>query len=325
MKQGLLIICLVFAVIATAFLMHIHDLQARIVELEQEVSVVETKLAAYERTLCERPSVIRRSNMLTNYSLESAGHTRSYQVHTPPQYDASVRYPVIFSFDGIEGSGARMRGYSQLDALPVIVVYLDALKGKQDFTAWQGAPYSVEGDRDIRFVRQLLDVLPTQYCIDTTQVFAVGMSNGGSFANLVGCTFGDKIRAVATVSGAYYTSCPSEERTPSLLVLHSMHDGQVPFKGQQTRQLPNIQRWVEEKVEKRGCQVSVPPFTGDDTIYYNWTRCNDNSLLRLVIVQHQPHGWLAIPRNNTRGIATTADYIWRFFQDARYTDASDEK
>lgn len=299
-------------------LFQIQVLNGRVGELEAQAITLQTQLATYERTLCSGDANAIGANAVQKYTIRSAGYQRTYQVHTPVNYDPSVRYPVVLSFDGIEGSGGRMRAYSSLDALPAIVVYPDALQGTKGYTAWQGAPYSVSGERDIQFVRQILEILPSHYCIDSTKQFAVGMSNGGSFAAIVGCEMGDQIRAVASVSGAFYTTCQREERTPSLLVIHSISDNQVPFMGAATRRLPQIQQWVSDQSTKRNCQIELPATTTGSTTYYNWLDCADDSMLRFVVLRDQPHGWLAIPKVSNNNIDTTADYIWKFFEDSIY-------
>lgn len=307
------------AIIAIVVLLfHVRAQSIQIDALESRVASLQAHLDTYGRTLCSNQGGITSDRTTQRYTLTSAGYDRTYRVDTPRNYDASVRYPVIISFDGIEGSGDRMEGYAKFDTLPAIMVYPDSLPGKRGYTAWQGAPYSVDSDRDMTFIRDLLTVLPSQYCIDTTQQFAVGMSNGGSFATMVGCELSDQIRAVASVSGAFYTTCQQEKRTPSLLVMHSMSDGQVPFMGETKKHLPKIQQWVSDQATQRTCQTVVPATTVEDVTYYDWRDCADQSLLRFVVVQNQPHGWLAVPATPHEGVKTTADYIWKFFQDSMY-------
>ena len=178
---GLLLVIVLLVVTAIAAMAYIHTLSSHIAELEIQNTTIKTQLSSYQRSLCSNASnSIMQSNQLTKYYVISGGYARTYQVYTPNNYDPSVRYPVVISFDGIEGSGSRMEAYSGLDALPVILAYPDPLLGKQGFTSWGGAPYSVAGERDVQFVRTLLDAMPASYCTDTTRTCTVGMSNGGS-------------------------------------------------------------------------------------------------------------------------------------------------
>ena len=211
-----------------------------------------------------------------------------------------------------------MRGYADLQSLPAIVVYPDSLEGSRGFTAWQGAPYAVNSDRDIQFVRDIIADLPEKYCIDSSKQFAVGMSNGGGFATLVSCELSDQIQAVASVSGAYYTDCAQDgKRTPSLMVVHSKTDKQVPFLGAVNRKLPDVPRWVERKAAARGCQDKTQRLTADGTVYNSWFKCKDDSLLRFVAINNQDHGWLQIHDSKTKA-SYTAQSIWEFFKETVY-------
>ncbi len=302
------------ALIVTALYANIQSLNDQVGSLEGKVSAAEKQLATYERTMCNKAYAIGDVDMVTKYTIQSAGYTRTYQVHTPSNYDPSIRYPVILSFDGIDGSGAQMEAYSGLDALPAIIVYPDSLMSKQNFTAWQGAPYSLDGDHDIAFVKTILETLPEQYCTDVEKTFAVGMSNGGSFATIVGCKLGGQIRAVASISGAYYSSCKSEQRTPSLLAVHSTDDNRVYFNGDVKRGLPLVPTWVQGQVEERDCKTAEP-VTQDATVTnYTWTQCADASKVQFVVLHGQMHGWVNTPQIAGKPIQTTAQYIWNFFE-----------
>jgi len=313
-----LAICLVLVMVVIAVLIHSQTLASRIAALEKEAIVASSQLATYKRSLCSTSSSILTVQPLAKYSMESAGYARTYQVHTPANYDPSVRYPVIVSFDGIEGSGTRMEGYSGLDELPAVVIYPDSLPGKLGFTAWEGAPYSVDSDRDIQFVSDILKTVPSKYCVDSMRIYAVGMSNGGAFATTVGCKLGDQIKAVASVSGVYYKNCHSEERTPSLLVVHSIDDRQAPFIGVTARRLPPVPQYVERQVSERHCKVPVQTEASLSAMYYNWLDCDDNSSVQFVTLRAQAHGWLALPQVSTQRTDSSAGYIWNFFEQATF-------
>lgn len=309
-----LFIAVICGLIVAALYANIRSLNDQVGSLEGKVAAAEKQLATYERTMCNASYEIGSVDTITKYTTQSAGYTRSYQVHTPSDYDPSIRYPVILSFDGIDGSGAQMEAYSGLDALPAIVVYPDSLMSKQNFTAWQGAPYSLDGEHDIEFVKDILAQLPEKYCTDPEKVFAVGMSNGGSFATIVGCKFGNQIKAVASISGAYYTSCKSEQKTPSLLAIHSVDDNRVYFNGDTRRGLPKVSDWIKGQVENRHCAKTEASVSEGATTYYNWSECTDASKLRFVVLNGQMHGWVTTPPAAGKNLQTTAQYIWGFFE-----------
>ncbi len=303
--------------------MHMGALRSRIAQLELKLSATEKQVMLQRNAFCSDAYTYRAGNMTTRHTIDVDGQLRNYIVHTPLHYDPSVRYPVILSFDGIDGSGSQMEEYSGLNSLPALVVYPDSLPGIQGFTAWQGAPYSLQGDYDIQFVRQLLDTLPSQYCADSANIFAVGMSNGGGFAVLAGCALSGQIKAIASVSGAYYTPCQNTKRQPSLLLIHGMRDQQVPFEGSTRKRLPKVLYWAEQQAKARHCRAAtkVAKDASDTkdaaTRRYVWYGCVNDSTVRLIVFRDQEHGWLMKPqkfRSASEKPQSVTRYIWEFFQ-----------
>lgn len=58
---------------------------------------------------------------------------------------------------------------------------------------------------DIGFVEDLIKSLQSQYCIDSTRIYASGMSNGGGFTGTLACdpTASNLFAAFAPHSGAF--------------------------------------------------------------------------------------------------------------------------
>ncbi len=317
MKKILTIGSFAVAALLVAMLsVHIQSLSVRIGSLESQVATAERQVAAFERSFCSTGAAEVRDGVTIRHTIQSGDTARTYQVHTPPNYDPSIRYPVIVNFDGIEGSGDRMEAYSGMDNLPVIAVYPDSIPGTLGFTAWQGAPYSLKGDYDTNFVEAMLDELPSNYCIDNGKVFAVGMSNGGGFAMLAACELPDRIRAVASISGAYYESCRVRKHQPSLLAIHSASDKQIPFEGAKSRKLPKVTDWAQREARYRGCEQSSKSTEPNGSSRYDWTGCRDDSTVRLVVLENQNHGWLYLPGSAQNSSPTITSYIWDFFKNS---------
>ena len=303
----------------TLLLFHIKTLSSHVQSLEAEIGRMAVKESAFDRSFCRNAQSNILANKTIHHVIESAGYTRSYQVHTPRHYDPSVRYPVIVNFDGIEGDGARMEKYSSVNELPAIAVYPDSLPGKNGFTAWQGAPYSLEGDYDVQFVRDIMSQLPSQYCVDSARVFAIGLSNGGGFASIVGCRLSETFTAIASVAGAYYTRCDNATRQPSVLAIHGGADRQVPLIGAPNRGLPQVLQWAQQQARDRRCQEFAMLPRGHEALQYTWNGCEDNSIVRLIVLQKQGHGWLKLPSELRSVKPTTAGYIWEFFEASIYS------
>jgi polyhydroxybutyrate depolymerase len=299
-------------------------LQSRQSNSQQIATVQNSPNVSLESTRC---SVFHQSPdageaQSTSYTISDGAQPRTYRIHTPNDFDPQERYPVIFSFDGIAGSGKRIESFSGMDNLPALVIYPDSLMGTNGKTAWEGAPYSPPKANDIQFVKNILAHISERYCIDTSHVFTVGMSNGGGFAVLVGCELGSRIRAVASVSGAYYAPCTRDTRGQSLLVIHSTSDRQVPIDGSSRRKLPAVRRWVADQATQRSCRSQIVTTKFQNATQYAWSHCgDDDASLRLLIVKNQQHGWLEVPKTAEESIhARTAWYIWGFLKETYAAD-----
>src|SRR2546427_1189480 len=57
------------------------------------------------------------------------------------------------------------------------------------------------GIDDVAFVRSLLDFVGDQYGVDSSNLTATGISNGGFFGQVLGCRLADHLAAIAPVAG----------------------------------------------------------------------------------------------------------------------------
>lgn len=171
------------------------------------------------------------------YHLMFGGRHRRYLVHTPPGYDGTVPLPMVLGFHG-KGPGMKSLRYQSgfndvADKYGFLMVYPDGT-GPKYLHSWNGGPgnhnyASSHNVDDVGFVRALLDDVATLYAVDTTRIYATGMSNGGSMCHRLGIELSDRIAAIGTVSGLLAIK---EHRPPTpvpVIHFHGMQDPLVPF------------------------------------------------------------------------------------------------
>src|SRR5713226_5961648 len=140
-----------------------------------------------------------------NGSFMSSGQKREYLLYVPRSYDRSKRTALVISLHGAGMWGAAQKETSQwnrvADAHGFIVVYPSGA-GDDGLRVWHEdrgpAPM-----RDVRFLSELIDTLRAAYNIDTTRVYANGLSNGGGMSFVLSCTLSDRIAAVGMVGAAH--------------------------------------------------------------------------------------------------------------------------
>jgi poly(3-hydroxybutyrate) depolymerase len=159
------------------------------------------------------------------------GETREYILDAPAS-EPGEALPVVLSFHGFRGSAWWHRWWTGMAAVArrerFIVAHPEGHDGVRllgvsgrGWDIWWGET------RDVEFVRALLDALEAERCVDPRRVYATGMSNGGFFANLLGCVLSDRIAAVASVAGAMPLRECQPARPPHVLMIYGSADAVV--------------------------------------------------------------------------------------------------
>ncbi|PYX49198.1 MAG: hypothetical protein DMG79_09455 [Acidobacteria bacterium] len=85
---------------------------------------------------------------------------------------------------------------------------------------------------DIAFFNQMLDQLATKVSLDTSRIYAAGLSDGGFMSMRVGCALSDRVAAVATVGAAMpKTMICLPSRPVSVVMINGTSDPVVPYGG----------------------------------------------------------------------------------------------
>jgi len=126
------------------------------------------------------------------------GFKRPFSYHLPTGYNKSRATPVMLVFAGLKMKGTDMIGATGMNGVSnrnnFIVVYGEPVGGE-----WQDGMKSRAAD-DVAYVQAVLAKLNTICNVDNRRVYAVGLSNGGFFCQLLACSIPSKIAAIAVVS-----------------------------------------------------------------------------------------------------------------------------
>ena len=210
--------------------------------------------------------------------IEVGGVARDYIVDVPDSVRPRVPAPLLLDFHGFGHSGAgvwRVSGFRDLGAragfitvypegLPVrLTIHGDELEGP----GWE--MYSVDGNRDLAFVRALLDDLERRYCVDRARVFATGFSNGAFFSALLGCTMSDRIAAVAPVSGGPLRVACTPARGVPILIQHGRQDPLIPIAAARTAR--------DDWLKVNHCAAATPQ--PDGPACERWSACRAGAVV----------------------------------------------
>ena len=150
--------------------------------------------------------------------------TREFRLVVPATIDPATAVPVVFAFHGMGDTVDSMAKYTELDRLAekekFILVYPVGTK-KQ----WRITPDAAANDLD--FFDLLYERLGEQYNIDRNRVYAVGISNGAFFVNLLAAERSDKVAAIVSHSGGIGLvgeRQPKVSRKYAVMIVHGVAD-----------------------------------------------------------------------------------------------------
>jgi polyhydroxybutyrate depolymerase len=163
------------------------------------------------------------------------GVSRTYRVHVPRHYKATVAVPLLLAFHGSGSTAKDMADLTSLDKVADRAGFLAVYPQSLDDHWHSGlATASPAGPDDLGFVRALLARLESDFAVDRQRVYATGFSNGAFFCQRLACAMTADFAAVASVSGqmpqALALVC-KPTRPISVLLVHGNADPIVPYDG----------------------------------------------------------------------------------------------
>lgn len=165
-------------------------------------------------------------------TIEIDGIKRRYILDVPDSVRPRKPVPLLFDFHGFGHSGPGVWKVSKFRDLAekerFISVYPDGLPVQLRLLGklWERPGWQMTGtdNRDLAFVRAMLDDLESRYCIDQSRVFSTGFSNGAFFSSLLGCVMADRFAAIAPVSGGPLNIECRPSRGVPVLIQHGRQD-----------------------------------------------------------------------------------------------------
>lgn len=253
-------------------------------------------------------------------TVSAGATTRTYLVHVPAAYAASSSLPVVLAFHGYSGTAAGLEAGLGLDALAeqqhFLAVYPQGLLlDGQPF--WASAGPVDEGIDELPFVKEVLDDLQRNWCVDAQRIYATGFSNGGGMVGFLACRLAGRIAAFAPVAGNYYAfpgGCHPIRAVPLLLV-HGTADPVVPYMGISAQQspawpLPAIPTVLQAWAERDGCRPGPEIITQSPQLtVLQWSGCTGDALVVHYRIEGGGH---ALPP--TLAGQPSLWVFWRFFQ-----------
>jgi len=203
------------------------------------------------------------------YELQSGGYTRSFRVHVPPGYSANTTAPVVMAFHGGWGTGKSIQRQSRMNAVSDAHGFIGVFPDGRH-RAWNAGGCCEKSMRnnvdDVGFVRDLIDKLEHDYCVDSRRVYATGFSAGAMLSHRLACELSDRIAAIAPVSGVIMVTECKPQRPMPVMVFHGTDDPRSLWQG-----------GLGDKDPSKGVRDSIPETMSKLTTRYNCSREAQNT------------------------------------------------
>jgi polyhydroxybutyrate depolymerase len=265
----------------------------------------------------------------TQAALEFDGDERTYELSIPPGYDGTTPAPLLLNLHGFGGDGASQnastgmpeaageRGYVVVapDAGELSVPDDSSLAAEtaefDGLTFWnffgdEGTGVTTEsgeeisgddlGADDVGFLTALIDELSGQLCIDADRVYSAGMSNGAGMTTTLGCELGDRLAAIAAVSGVNLTGACAGDAPVPVLAIHGDADQLVPVEGHSLAGFdlgnPSVPDRMAQWAERNGCdRTATPDAPAEGVTRLTWSNCVPGVDTELWTLSEIGHEW----------------------------------
>lgn len=243
---------------------------------------------------------------------------RDYTLYVPDSYDDSNAVPLVVDMHGYTSNSADQQSTSGWDSLAdqegFVVAYP---QGESDSWNAQGDCCGSSTADDVGFIRDMVASIQSAGNIDAAQVFATGLSNGGSMTHTLACEAADVFAAGAAVSfgisggdsfSEIVANCNPSEGIP-VIHFHGTDDSVVDYNNGVLDSLgapDSLEAW--RQVQGCGSTSSMQQLSSN-TSCQTYSSCNGGAQVSMCTVEGGAH--VLYPDVAGDGIAT---FAWDFFQ-----------
>ena len=253
---------------------------------------------------------------------------REFYIYIPSSYlkDDDKEYPLLFSLHGYTSLALWNLSYTGFQSIAdeenFIVVYPQGLTlNSTGETHWNVGGWTIGSQsNDIDFISDVIDWTNTNYKIDLSRIYSVGMSNGGFMSYRLACNLSNRIAAIGSVTGSMtpetLESCKPNHPTP-VIQIHGKLDFTVPYSGN-SYMLPIddvIEYWRDyNNCEKSPINNEILDNDGDNFggLVSRYENCLNDVSFELYLLDKMGHEWPSYHREDGPSDIDSASILWDF-------------
>jgi polyhydroxybutyrate depolymerase len=167
---------------------------------------------------------------LEERTLDVRATSRRFLVTAPEQADGDP-LPLVLDFHGLAEGADIHAQMTQLGPLGIEEGFVTVFPhGTGEPVRWNTA-IDPAANADLEYVGAVLDQVEADRCIDTSRVYATGLSNGAMMSSAVACTMADRITAIAPIAGVMFPDGCAPSRPVPIYTVHGTADPILLFNG----------------------------------------------------------------------------------------------
>ncbi len=174
------------------------------------------------------------------YYIQHEDRERSYIVHLPKNYTSEKSHPLVIAMHGGGGKAkhfnrsTRSRFNELADEENFILVYPQGVNkswndnSKRD-TLGYARRFNVD---DVGFLRKMIEKLENDFAVDSENIFACGISNGGLMSLTLAVKLPERIKAIGMVASNFSEEQANEMTSDSrfsMIMIHGDGDFLFPY------------------------------------------------------------------------------------------------
>jgi len=277
------------------------------------------------------PSWSQTKNFRFEETINIDGLSRSYLVNLPPNYYDSTNFALVIALHGGGGNGQNFERSTGLteeaNSQHFIVVYPDGYLGPGKQRTWNAGTCCGAAMRkkinDVKFIRNLIEKLLSEYQINPRKIYVVGHSNGGMMAYRLANELSDEIAAIAVSScSSMITDEIHPKKIVPILHFHSIRDQHVPFSGGVGiigYDFPSVDSVLTDWAKADSCELQPKVSTYPNYTVKKWVNKNQKVMICLYLTKDGGHSWPGgnhvNPRSDEPSKAINAnELLWNFFR-----------
>ena len=207
--------------------------------MERSATAIALCVALSALAACAGARARQSAKELSRHELSVAGVERHYYLYEPDKRFSGTR-PLLIVLHGGGGTAlgiAREAGasfHALADEEGFYVAYPNALNKIWDFGAGKVSRELEVRVDDRSFFEKLLLEIPERNNIDTSRIFATGISRGGQASYFLACAFPGQIRAIAPVTmplPSFMVELCRDAPPVGVAILNGTEDPLVPYEG----------------------------------------------------------------------------------------------